>query len=108
LIWTRVSVRQYDGLVVPTKDPLGREMFWFSIKPLAKAEEGTDRWAVEQKWVSMTPLRLDLTDEGALASCRERHPLDEKLAARTSPPESSPAEAKEVEKDEAKPPVVVS
>jgi 5'-nucleotidase len=107
LIWTRVSVRQYDGLIVPTKDPQGREMFWFSIKPLANAEEGTDRWAVEQKWVSMTPLRLDLTDEGALAACRLRHPLDEKVAARTSPPESSPAEVKEVEKDEAKPAAVV-
>ena len=107
LIWTRVSVRQYDGLIVPTKDPQGREMFWFSIKPLTHAEEGTDRWAVEQKWISMTPLRLDLTDEDGLLSCRMRHPLDEKMAARTSPHESSPDEVKEVEKDEAKPPAVV-
>ena len=26
LIWTRVSVRQYDGVIVPTKDPMGREV----------------------------------------------------------------------------------
>lgn len=31
---------------------------------------GTDRWAVEHGWVSITPLRLDLTDEADLA-----HPL---------------------------------
>src|SRR5262245_30552412 len=31
LVWTRVSVRRYDGLVVPTKDPMGRELFWFTV-----------------------------------------------------------------------------
>ena len=31
------------------------------------AAEGTDRWAVEHGWVSITPLRLDLTDEADLA-----------------------------------------
>lgn len=101
LIWTRVSVRQYDGVIVPTKDPLGREMFWFSVTPLEPAEEGTDRWAVEQKWISMTPLRLDLTDEAQLALCRKQHPLDEALAAVTSAPKSSPEAVKEVQEAEA-------
>jgi 5'-nucleotidase len=35
--------------------------------PLEPAEEGTDRWAVEAGYISMTPLRLDLTDEKELA-----------------------------------------
>jgi len=65
--WTRQSVRQYDGKVVPSKDPMGRAIFWFTITPLEGAEEGTDRWAVENNWVSVTPLRLDLTDEKDLA-----------------------------------------
>jgi hypothetical protein len=34
---------------------------------LEGAAEGTDRWAVEHGWVSITPLRLDLTDEADLA-----------------------------------------
>lgn len=101
LIWTRVSVRQYDGIIVPTKDPLGRDLYWFSIKPLDSAEEGTDRWAVEQNWISMTPLRLDLTDEARLAVCREHRPLDEALAATVSPSKSSPEAAKKVEEEEA-------
>ena len=101
LIWTRVSVRQYDGIIVPTKDPLGRDLYWFSVKPVEGAEEGTDRWAVEQQWVSMTPLRLDLTDAAMLAQCRQHRPLDESLAASTSPPVSSPEAAKSVEEDEA-------
>jgi 5'/3'-nucleotidase len=65
--WTRQSVRHYDGKVVPSKDPMGRAIFWFTVTPLAGAEEGTDRWAVEHNWVSITPLRLDLTDEKDLA-----------------------------------------
>jgi 5'-nucleotidase len=103
LIWTRVSVRQYDGVIVPTKDPYGRELYWFGVTPLEGAEEGTDRWAVEQNWISMTPLCLDLTDHKLLAQCREQRPLDEELAARVSPPVSSPAAAKKVEQEEATP-----
>ena len=67
LRWTRQSVRQYDGKVVPSKDPMNRAIFWFTVTPLENAEEGTDRWAVENHWVSITPLRLDLTDEKELA-----------------------------------------
>ena len=103
LIWTRVSVRQYDGVIVPTKDPLGRELYWFSVTPLEGAEEGTDRWAIEQNWVSMTPLCLDLTDHRLLKQCLEQRPLDERLAVEVSPAVSSPEAAKQVREDEATP-----
>jgi 5'-nucleotidase len=65
--WTRQSVRHYDGKVVPDKDPVGRSIFWFTVTPLEGAAKGTDRWAIEHNWVSITPLRLDLTDEADLA-----------------------------------------
>jgi 5'-nucleotidase len=74
LKWTRQSVRQYDGKVVPGKDPMGRKNFWFTVMPLEPAEEGTDRWAVENGFVSMTPLRLDLTNEHELARALQREP----------------------------------
>lgn len=83
LLWTRVSVRHYDGRIVPTKDPLGRELYWFTVRPLEAPEEGTDRWAVEREWVSLTPLKLDLTDEKCLREVRARQPLDEEQAQRT-------------------------
>ena len=73
--WTRQSVRHYDGKVVPGKDPMGREHFWFTVTPIEETEEGTDRWAVRQGWVSITPLRLDLTDEGALAKALTKYPV---------------------------------
>jgi 5'-nucleotidase len=68
VLWTRQSVRHYDGAIVTDKDPKGREHFWFTVTPLEKAEPGTDRWAVENGWTSITPLRLDLTDGSALSS----------------------------------------
>lgn len=71
--WTRQSVRHYDGTVAPSKDPMGRPIFWFTIIPLQGAEEGTDRWAVEHNWVSVTPLRLDLTDEKELGRALALH-----------------------------------
>jgi 5'-nucleotidase len=74
LRWARQSVRHYDGKVVPGKDPMGRQHFWFTVIPIEQTEEGTDRWAVEQGYVSMTPLRLDLTNEAELAAAIARHP----------------------------------
>jgi 5'-nucleotidase len=65
--WTRLAVGQYDGKVVPDKDPMGRPIFWFTVKPLNGEVQGTDRWAVMNNWVSITPLRLDLTAEKELA-----------------------------------------
>jgi 5'-nucleotidase len=67
LCWTRQSVRRYDGKVIPGKDPMGREHFWFTVSPIQELEEGTDRWAVQRGLISITPLRLDLTDEKELA-----------------------------------------
>ena len=68
--WTRQSARRYDGQVMPAKDPMGREHFWFTVQPIKEVEEGTDRWAVQHGLVSITPLRLDLTDERLLERLR--------------------------------------
>jgi 5'-nucleotidase len=66
ITWTRQSVRHYDGIVVPVKDPLGREHFWVTVRPLEEVEEGSDRWAAKNHFTSVTPLRLDLTLHDAL------------------------------------------
>jgi 5'-nucleotidase len=77
--WTRQSVRLYDGKIVPGKDPMGRAHYWFTVTPIVETEEDTDRWAVEQGYVSITPLRLDLTNEQELADALKRHPVEEPL-----------------------------
>jgi 5'-nucleotidase len=69
--WTRQSLRHYDGRTVPIKDPMGRTHYWFTVVPVEATEEGTDRWAIEQGYVSMMPLSLDLTDHAALARVQQ-------------------------------------
>ncbi len=76
ILWTRQSVRHYDGRVVPATDPMGRPHFWFTVIPVEETEKDTDRWAIERGHVSMTPLRLDLTDEALLDSARSQHPVE--------------------------------
>lgn len=70
LQWTRQSVRHYEGYVIPGEDPHGRPHYWFAEEPTEQVEEGTDRWAVEHDMVSLTPIRLDLTDERLLQRSR--------------------------------------
>ena len=69
-------MRHYDGKVVPGEDPMGRKHYWFTVVPVQGTADGTDRWAIEQGYVSMTPLRLDLTHEHELAEALTRHPLE--------------------------------
>lgn len=64
--WTRQGVRLYDGNVIPGEDPMGRKNYWITVSPLEAAEEGTDLWAIANDLVSITPLRLDLTNEAEL------------------------------------------
>jgi 5'-nucleotidase len=56
---------------------MGRSIYWFTVRPIEETEEGTDRWAVENGFVSMTPLRLDLTSESDLNRVRGSRPLGE-------------------------------
>ena len=72
---TAMGIRLYDGKVMPGEDPMGRRHFWFTVVPVTETDEGTDRWALEQGYISITPLRLDLTDEQKLAAMQAKHPL---------------------------------
>jgi 5'-nucleotidase len=91
MAWTRQAVRHYDGRIVPDEDPMGRTHFWFTVVPIEKTESGTDLWAMERGYVSVTPLGLDLTDTVALDQLSSELPLD-------VPTDREPAEA--VEEDE--------
>ena len=48
-------------------DPKGREYFWIdSARSEEDVSEDSDRFAVENGFISLTPLRLNLTDENVL------------------------------------------
>lgn len=72
LCWTKQSLRHYDGRIVPQADPAGHMRYWVTFVPVEQIEEGTDRWAMQRNHVSMTPLRLDLTDEAQLEQTRTK------------------------------------
>jgi 5'-nucleotidase len=67
---------------------MGRPIFWFTVKPLQDELEGTDRWAFANNWVSITPLRLDLTAEKDLTralSLPRTPPVDVKKRPKPKP-----------------------
>ncbi len=72
MLWTRQSVRAYEGRVVTGQDPYGRTHYWLTAAPLSDPEEGTDRWAAEHGLVSVTPLHMDLTDGAIWESARAK------------------------------------
>ena len=61
IYWVRQAIEQYDGEVVPARDPYDRPVFWIAVTQLREHAEGTDMWAFERGYITITPLRLDLT-----------------------------------------------
>jgi 5'-nucleotidase len=68
--WTRQSVRQYRSRISQAHDPGGKPLDWLSIAPTKRPEPDTDVYAVAHDYVSVTPLRLDVTDEVAFTVLR--------------------------------------
>ena len=64
--WVRQAVEQYDGEVVPARDPYERPVFWLAVTQLREHAAGTDLWAFERGYITISPLRLDLTDNAKL------------------------------------------
>lgn len=60
---TRLGKRVYSDKLVERQDPRGRNYYWIGGEPpTGVPEEGTDIWALANKYVSITPLHLDMTD----------------------------------------------
>lgn len=62
-ITTQAAARGGDESFAETKHPSnGRTIYWNVYKEGGKAPEGTDIWAVDNGYVSVTPLRVGETD----------------------------------------------
>lgn len=60
---TRLGSRVYQDTLVRKQDPRGRDYYWIGGSDAVwDPGEGTDFRAVHEGYVSVTPLRLDLTD----------------------------------------------
>lgn len=69
---TRLGRRHKAEPVVKQVSPRGETVFWVGAAgAAADAGEGTDFHAVDQGWVSVTPLQVDLTQYGQQDALRE-------------------------------------
>ena len=66
---TRLGFRHKSEPVVPARDPRNRPVYW--VGPAGAGQDagpGTDFHAVANGWISVSPIKADLTDHGALES----------------------------------------
>jgi 5'-nucleotidase len=69
---TRMGLRIYRDELIRRLDPRGRPYYWIGgPAPTGVEEEGTDIWAVANRYISVTPIQLDLTAHDVLPTLRE-------------------------------------
>jgi 5'-nucleotidase len=68
---TRLGKRIYHQMTVERVDPRGKKYYWIGGgEPDWEREEGTDLDAIDRKFVSITPLHLDMTDYASFERMR--------------------------------------
>ena len=62
------------GTIVEGRDPRGYRYFWFGLDQIEHTlDHGTDLEAIEEGYVAVTPLQLDLTHYSTIGSLAERY-----------------------------------
>ncbi|MEL6487487.1 MAG: 5'/3'-nucleotidase SurE [Pseudomonadota bacterium] len=62
------------GSIVEGKDPRGHRYFWFGLHAIEHTlDHGTDLEAIDEGYVAVTPLQLDLTHHSSLADLAARY-----------------------------------
>lgn len=64
--FTRLGSRQYKDIIIHKTDPRGKPYYWIGGRAKWKKAKGTDFEAVSRGVVSITPLRLNFTDNTTL------------------------------------------
>ncbi len=68
---TRLGKRIYHQMTVERVDPRGKKYYWIGGgEPDWEREDGTDLDAIDRKFVSITPLHLDMTDYASFERMR--------------------------------------
>jgi 5'-nucleotidase len=69
---TQLGRRVYSDSLKPMQDPWGRQIYWIGGGSIAwSGEETSDFRAIQEGYISVTPLHLDLTHHAMLASAEE-------------------------------------
>jgi 5'-nucleotidase len=74
---TRQGIKNARPVISEHMDPRHKPYFWIGEEYFrANAEDGTDYHAVEQGYISVTPLRSDMTDHRALTALDQWNYID--------------------------------
>jgi 5'-nucleotidase len=66
---TRQGIKNARPVITEHIDPRGKPYFWIGEQYFrSNAEDGTDYRAIEEGYISVTPLKSDMTDHGALGA----------------------------------------
>ena len=69
---TKLGRRWYDDVLHKRVDPRGREYYWITGKSVTSSREpGTDASEMDNGYISITPLTLDMTQESILGEVTE-------------------------------------
>jgi len=69
---TRLGTRYYNDSIIKKTDPRGRDYYWIGgAAPTWEPAIESDFTAVDEGFVSLTPLLLDLTDAGRIPPLRD-------------------------------------
>ena len=73
---TKVGIKRYDSEIIEKKDPRENSYYWIGRgNPIVIEDDETDVKAAQEGTITISPLRIDLTDSEAM-----RLPLMKKLA----------------------------
>jgi 5'-nucleotidase len=70
--FTTQGSRQYKDIVIRKIDPRGKDYYWIGGRPSWKKREGSDFTAVDQGFVSITPMQAVFTDKDVLDELKLR------------------------------------
>jgi 5'-nucleotidase len=71
VVVTRMGLRIYRDELIRRLDPRGSPYYWIGgPAPTGVEERGTDIWAVANRYISVTPIQLDLTAHNLLETLR--------------------------------------
>ena len=69
---TRMGKRVYGDLIVEKRDPRGKKYYWIGGDNLNSEDiPGSDLEAIDEGFISVTPIHLDLTNYAALRALRK-------------------------------------
>lgn len=68
VLFTRRGMRRYLDKVTVVKTPFGGETYWLGGKIYDEMDNGTDVRAIADKYISITPVHMEMTDFDAMRS----------------------------------------